>query len=122
MQEVIIVLHAIVWDYPNHPGAGGPQNRRRAIGVRALILAVRTPSEGETARQEIAAKSGLDASRVDVWELDLSSFDSVKRFVEKVRKLERLDVMCENAGIAGFGFKKTDNGWEEIFQVNRPVR
>ncbi|KAJ3014450.1 hypothetical protein HKX48_005134 [Thoreauomyces humboldtii] len=83
-----------------------------------LILAVRTPSKGETARQEIAAKSGLDASRVEVWELDLSSFDSVNRFAEKARKLERLDVLCENAGIASFGFKKTDDGWEEIFQVN----
>lgn len=37
---------------------------------------------------------------VEVWQVDLSSFESVKQFCDRASKLERLDVVVENAGVA----------------------
>ncbi|KAI8587757.1 hypothetical protein BDZ88DRAFT_499670 [Geranomyces variabilis] len=89
------------------------------LDPKLLILAVRTPSKGETAKKEIAEKSGLAADRIQVWELDLSSFDSVKAFAARViSSLPRLDILCENAGIASFDWQTTADGWEAQFQVN----
>ncbi|SGY74432.1 BQ5605_C005g03363 [Microbotryum silenes-dioicae] len=84
-----------------------------------LILAVRTPSKGETARAQIAEQASFDLNHIHVWQLDLASFDSVKAFAKRCEdELDRLDVMVENAAIATFGFKKTEDGWEESLQTN----
>ncbi len=40
-----------------------------------LILAVRTASKGEAAREEVAARSGLEKDRIQVWEVDMASFE-----------------------------------------------
>ena len=37
---------------------------------------------------------------VDVWHLDLASYESVKQFAKKAEGLDRLDVVMENAGIS----------------------
>jgi len=54
---------------------------------------------------------------VQVWELDLASFESVKRFVEKTKRLDRLDVVVANAGIATPVFEEKE-GCESTVTVN----
>ncbi|GAA5914900.1 hypothetical protein JCM6882_008102 [Rhodosporidiobolus microsporus] len=84
-----------------------------------LILAVRTPSTGEAAADRIAKETSLARDRIQVWQLDLSSFANVKAFGEKARKeLDRLDVACLNAGVAGFKREMTPEGHERMIQVN----
>ncbi|KAJ7850538.1 putative short-chain dehydrogenase [Mycena leptocephala] len=64
-----------------------------------LILAVRDLRKGEMARQEIVAQTGF-TGLLEVWELDMAEFGSVKRFAERANStLKRLDGAVLNAGI-----------------------
>ena len=64
-----------------------------------MILAVRTLSRGETAKESIESSTDRKGV-VEVWQLDLGNYGSVKDFAKKVERLDRLDVLVENAGIA----------------------
>lgn len=75
-------------------------------GASKVILAVRTVAKGEIAAQRI--RDSLPSSsktQLDVWPLDLSSYQSVKDFAARANaELERLDVLLENAGVGMFEF------------------
>ena len=73
------------------------------LGAAKVILAVRTVSKGETAKQSIESSTERKGV-VEVWPLDLGSYESVKEFAAKAGKLDRLDVLLENAGIAKTGY------------------
>lgn len=68
-----------------------------------VILAVRNTSKGEAAAQSLQASSKTSKkspTTVEVWELDLSDYESIQRFASRVdRELTRLDVVIENAGM-----------------------
>lgn len=68
------------------------------LGASKVILAVRTVEKGEAARKRIEESTGR-TSVVEVWQLELESYESVKAFAEKAQGLDRLDVLMENAGI-----------------------
>lgn len=69
------------------------------LGAAKVILAVRTISKGEAAKESIESSTNRKGV-VEVWPLDLGSYESVKDFAKKAEKLDRLDVLLENAGIA----------------------
>ncbi|KAI8825937.1 uncharacterized protein EV422DRAFT_514721 [Fimicolochytrium jonesii] len=73
------------------------------LGAAKVILAVRTIAKGNAAKEDIERSSGK--KNVEVWELDLMSYASVKAFARRVEKLPRLDAIIENAGISTFDFK-----------------
>ncbi|PYI11440.1 NAD(P)-binding protein [Aspergillus sclerotiicarbonarius CBS 121057] len=88
-----------------------------------LILAVRTPTKGEAAKQRIIAATNYPEKRITVLKLDQNSFVSVNEFLVNLEKLlgaERgLDVVVLNAGIAAPRYKvNAETGWEEALQVN----
>lgn len=69
------------------------------LGAAKVILAVRSLSKGEAAKQSIE-ESTHRKGVVEVWHLDLGSYESVKEFAKKAQELDRLDALVENAGIA----------------------
>jgi NAD(P)-dependent dehydrogenase (short-subunit alcohol dehydrogenase family) len=72
------------------------------LGAAKVILAVRNPVSGEAAKQEIDEAAGTGGtSVVQVWPLDLCSYDSVRKFVKRAaEELERIDAVIENAALA----------------------
>ncbi|KAJ7735654.1 hypothetical protein DFH07DRAFT_1065014 [Mycena maculata] len=83
-----------------------------------LILAVRDLKKGDAAKQEIIAQTGF-AGSIEVWELDMAEFASVKKFGERVNStLKRLDGAVLNAGINSWKWEVTPDGWERILQIN----
>lgn len=88
-------------------------------GASKVIIAVRTLSKGEDAAAKIRA--GLSPSNtsttIEVWSLDLTSYQSVKDFAARAKMLDRLDVLLENAGLqkSKFELKGED---EETITVN----
>ena len=56
------------------------------LNAGKVILAVRSPSKGLAAKQSIEA-STKRLSVVEVWDLDLTSYDSVKAFAARVNGL-----------------------------------
>ena len=82
-----------------------------------LILAVRSIEKGQEAADDIKRTSKCNS--VEVWELDLGSFASVKAFAKRVdSQLDRLDILIENAGIATDRWQESEDGYESTLQVN----
>lgn len=81
-----------------------------------VILAVRSLERGEEAKRRIEADTSV-AGVAEVWQLELSSYDSIKAFVKKVEQLERLDAIIENAGVAAPDFTLSE-GYETTITVN----
>jgi retinol dehydrogenase-12 len=70
-----------------------------SLNAAKVILAVRSAEKGEVAKHEIETETGKTGV-VEVWSLDLQSFESVKAFAARAAELPRLDVLLENAGIS----------------------
>ncbi|PNP40568.1 hypothetical protein TGAMA5MH_07565 [Trichoderma gamsii] len=89
------------------------------LGLSKLIVAVRSEAKGEEAKKLLLA--GRDTNKppvIQVWKLDLSSYDSITAFAERTKTLERLDITINNAGLMKKTFDKSSAGHEETFQVN----
>lgn len=71
------------------------------LSASSIILAVRSLEKGARAKTEIEASTGCGKDVIKVWQLDMSSYQSVQDFAAKVdRELPRLDIALLNAGIA----------------------
>ncbi|TKA70466.1 hypothetical protein B0A49_11646, partial [Cryomyces minteri] len=64
-----------------------------------VILAVRTVSKGDAAKADIQQSTGCGKDVIEVWELDMSCYASVKTFAGRLQTLNRLDILLENAGV-----------------------
>jgi len=83
-----------------------------------VVLACRSPEKAEEAANDIRKKSGNQA--VTVMVLDLSSFDSIKKFVQTFNsKFKKLDYLINNAGFAHLPQQTlTAEGFNPIIGVN----
>lgn len=88
------------------------------LGAAKVILAVRNTKAGEEAKKYIEDQTLCAAGTVEVWPLDLAKYDSVKAFARRAsEELDRVDVLCENAGIAA-AEKRVFEGHESTITVN----
>lgn len=87
------------------------------LGASKLILAVRNIKAGEAAKKDIEATTKCAASVIEVWSLDLASYESVKAFASRAASLPRIDVLLENAAIAAAKFEYAE-GHERTITVN----
>ncbi|KAL9124437.1 MAG: hypothetical protein Q9217_006229 [Psora testacea] len=86
------------------------------LNAHKVILAVRSVKKGEAAKAEIEAEEGC-MSIVEVYELDYSSYASVKAFAANIANLPRVDVAVLNAGIATEKFEVFEDN-ESTITVN----
>ena len=83
-----------------------------------VVMACRSQDKGQAARAEIEAAAG-GRGRLEVREIDLSSFDSIRAFADKANAdLARIDVLVNNAGIFPQKLQKTAEGFEAQMGVN----
>ena len=96
------------------------------LGASRVILGVRNADKGAKAKAAIeerllngTSSSSSSSCRVDVWELDMNSYTSVKAFAARAEtELARLDVALLNAGVWMMKYETSPAGWEETLQVN----
>ncbi|KAK4077741.1 uncharacterized protein Triagg1_3435 [Trichoderma aggressivum f. europaeum] len=89
------------------------------LGLSKLILAVRSESKGKAAREEILADQDAGSGEIEVWNLDLESYDSIIQFANRAKALDRLDIAILNAGL--FQAKEAftpSTGYEKCVQIN----
>ena len=86
------------------------------LGAEKVIIAVRNLDKGQQAKTQIEERTGK-GNVVEVWQLDLSSYESVRGFVKKAESLKRIDVLLENAGMAT-GSWRIAEGSEVTITVN----
>jgi len=87
------------------------------LGASKVILAVRNSKAGEAAKHDIESSTRCNPNVIEVWPLDLSSYESVKSFADRATKLPRIDVLLENAGIAASKWEVVQ-GHERTIVIN----
>lgn len=81
-----------------------------------VIIACRTMDKGKAAAQEIMDDTG---NPVEVEKLDLSDLSSVKECAESLKgRLDRIDVLLNNAGVMNTPNWKTKDGFDMQFGTN----
>jgi NAD(P)-dependent dehydrogenase (short-subunit alcohol dehydrogenase family) len=88
-----------------------------ALGASKVIMTARDMEKGESTKASLEARL-QDKGQLEVWELDLMSYDSVKAFANRASELDHLDIVILNAGTRRTTFHQTSYGWEEDLQVN----
>lgn len=116
--------------YPNHDFSGQiiiVTGANTGLGCQAathftrlnaskVILGVRSLDKGNEAKNDIEKSTGRTGV-VEVWQLDLGSYDSVKKFAQRAQGLQRLDAVVENAGIGGYNYAIAEDN-ESMITVN----
>lgn len=82
-----------------------------------VVLACRSMEKGRTAAAAI--RSGHGEARVGVMELDLAALASIRSFADAFhRQHQRLDILCNNAGVMAIPYRRTTDGFEMQFGTN----
>ncbi|CAG8960320.1 hypothetical protein HYFRA_00012394 [Hymenoscyphus fraxineus] len=91
-----------------------------SLGLSKLVLAVRNEDLGHAAAAALSSGQILTSdTTIEVWKLDLSSYDSIVAFSKRAASLERLDIVVLNAGITPAVFKINEQTkHSECIQVN----
>ena len=89
-----------------------------ALGVSHLIMGVRSLRKGNAAVDQLSAANS--SAKIEVWELDMESYDSIQTFVRKCQSnLSRIDIVILNAGLSPMKFATSPaTGHEKTVQVN----
>ncbi|KAK5657539.1 hypothetical protein OQA88_3112 [Cercophora sp. LCS_1] len=90
------------------------------LGITKLILAVRSPAKGaQAASHLLKSRPSLAPSAIEVWPLDLSSYDSIASFIQRTKTLSRIDVLVNNAGfVSAAQSHNSSTGHDDLIQVN----
>ncbi|CZR56755.1 related to enoyl-CoA hydratase/isomerase [Phialocephala subalpina] len=99
----------------------GLEAARQCVQMKAktVILAVRSSSKGEAAKKDILSTNPGSSTDVEVWLLDMESFESVLAFGERASKLPSLYIAMLNAGVFKFEWTTSPtSGIESSLQVN----
>lgn len=91
------------------------------LNAAKVILACRSTERGEKAKADIlrTVTTNRSSSVIEVWPVDLGSFESVREFCRQAEKLERLDAVVENASVAMVAPEGTlAEGYECTITVN----
>jgi NAD(P)-dependent dehydrogenase (short-subunit alcohol dehydrogenase family) len=98
-------------------GIGFEAARQFARKGAHVVLACRDARKGHDA--VVAITSEHPRASVEAMELDLASLASVRAFAEAYRtRHQRLDVLCNNAGVMALPYRQTADGFEMQFGTN----
>ncbi|KAB5517512.1 hypothetical protein GE09DRAFT_978940 [Coniochaeta sp. 2T2.1] len=91
-----------------------------SLGLSRLVMAVRSPERGAAAASTLRAE--YPSATIDVWSLEMTSYDSILSFVRRVEsddELPRLDIAILNAAVIKADFALVPaTGHETTIQVN----
>ncbi|KAK6332228.1 hypothetical protein TWF696_002949 [Orbilia brochopaga] len=103
----------------------GLENARQylQLNVSTLYLGVRNLEKGERVKKELlddpVVKQKNPHADVQIYQVDLASFASIKSFSEKfLEEVKALNIAVLNAGVALLNYIPTTDGLETTFQVN----
>lgn len=86
------------------------------LNAARVILAVRSVKKGEDAKASIETSTNRK-NVIEVWQVDMSDYDSIKAFATRCESLDRLDAVIANAGVLRNTYEESD-GTEITIKVN----
>lgn len=86
------------------------------LGLSRLIIATKSEKRGKDAVDSF--RSINKDANIDVWALEMESYDSVRAFARRCEDLARLDIVILNAGLAKQKFSRAGSAHETTLQVN----
>ena len=86
------------------------------LSCAKVILAVRNQTKGDETLARLEAETGVKGI-AEAWPLEMGVYDSIKAFADRVKGLERLDGIVENAAVALANWSVSD-GLETTLIVN----
>lgn len=88
------------------------------LGVESLVIGSRNLERGKRTKEALERCTNRPGV-IQVWELEMSSFQSVKSFASRVNnELRRLDIALLNAGLWNREYARSPEDWEETLHVN----
>lgn len=88
------------------------------MGASRLVLAVRDLDKGHDAKRDVEAGIKCAPDAVQVWQLDMASYASVKAFAGRINaELNRVDCFVANAGLARATYSMAEDN-ETTITVN----
>ncbi|KAH6631502.1 hypothetical protein F5144DRAFT_532257 [Chaetomium tenue] len=88
------------------------------LGVHKLIMAVRNPEKGASAKADLLTSTSRAPSTIEIWPLDMADPTSIQTFCQRAAQdLPRLDGVLANAGLMTQHFTVTANH-ENTLTVN----
>lgn len=89
-----------------------------SLNLSRMILAVRSLDKGEAAASQL--REQYPKAEVEVWHLDMISYDSIREFARRVENAPwRIDMVILNAGVMNLEYNAVKStGHEETVQVN----
>ncbi|KAK6521231.1 hypothetical protein TWF506_001456 [Arthrobotrys conoides] len=102
----------------------GFENARQFLQLKAspVYLAVRNLEKGEEAKKLLLddpeVKSKNPGAVVEIYQVDMASFESVAAFAKKFSEVKKLNIAVLNAGVSFFKYIPTKDGYETVLQVN----
>ena len=82
-----------------------------------VVMACRNAEKGASAKAKIVAEH--PGARIEVMALDLASLASIRRFAEELSaRVQRIDVLCNNAGVMALPRRETADGFEMQIGTN----
>lgn len=83
----------------------------------SVIMGVRSIERGTDAKTKILSE--FKDSNIDVFQLDLGDFESIKNFSDEVHShYQKIDILVNNAGIMTTPYEPTKQGFESQIGVN----
>ncbi|EGX43538.1 hypothetical protein TWF173_008040 [Orbilia oligospora] len=102
----------------------GFENARQFLQLKAspVYLAVRSVERGQEAKKLLLddpeVKKKNPGAVVEIYQVDMASFDSVAAFAQKFSEVKKLNIAVLNAGVSFFKYIPTSDGYETVLQVN----
>ena len=109
------------WVLVTGASAGLGQETARAVADHGahVVLGVRDVAKGERAAEPVRAAAAATGATVELREVDLASFASIRAFTDGVvADHDRLDVIIANAGVMATPEGRTADGFETQFGTN----
>lgn len=88
-----------------------------ALGAAKVIVAARDVRKGAKLKAHLTSRLGR-GDQLEVWQLDMMDYSSVKAFAKRAEQLDHLDIVVLNAGVRRKPYVLSPYGWEEDLQVN----
>lgn len=88
------------------------------LGVGTLIIGCRNVDRGYATKTQLETRTKRP-DVVQVWELQMDKFQSVKSFADRIdQEVSQLDIAVLNAGLWNRDYAVSSEGWEQTLQVN----